>query len=78
MHVSSDSKRGPTMPLLQVTIVEGRSAELKERLIHDLTATVVETLVVKPEAVRVLLQELPKTHWGTAGQSMAQRDKDKK
>ncbi len=66
------------MPLLQVSIVEGRSAELKEKLIHNLTATVVETLAVKPEAVRVLIQELPKTHWGSAGQSMAQRDKDNK
>ncbi|MNF62414.1 2-hydroxymuconate tautomerase [compost metagenome] len=66
------------MPLLQVSIVEGRSPELKEQLIRDLTATVVETLAVKPESVRVLIQELPKTHWGTAGQSMAKRDKDKK
>ncbi len=64
------------MPLLQVSIVEGRSPELKERLIRDLTATVVKTLAVKPEAVRVLIQELPKTHWGSAGQSMAQRDKE--
>ena len=66
------------MPLLQVSIVEGRSPELKEQLIRDLTATVVETLALKPESVRVLIQELPKTHWGTAGQSMAKRDKDKK
>ncbi|KFX71773.1 4-oxalocrotonate tautomerase [Pseudomonas taeanensis MS-3] len=66
------------MPLLQVSIVEGRSPELKEQLIRDLTTTVVETLAVKPESVRVLIQELPKTHWGTAGQSMAKRDKDKK
>lgn len=66
------------MPLLQVSIVEGRSPELKEQLIRDLTATVVETLAVKPESVRVLIQELPKIHWGTAGQSMAKRDKDKK
>lgn len=66
------------MPLLQVSIVEGRSPELKEQLIRDLTATVVETLAVKPESVRVLIQELPKNHWGTAGQSMAKRDKDKK
>ncbi|ASK34969.1 4-oxalocrotonate tautomerase [Alcanivorax sp. N3-2A] len=62
------------MPLLQVTIVEGRDAQLKEQLIGNLTDTVVHTLSVKPESVRVLLQEMPKTHWGTAGQSMAKRD----
>ncbi|MCQ4291004.1 2-hydroxymuconate tautomerase family protein [Pseudomonas stutzeri] len=64
------------MPLLQVSIVEGRSPEMKEALIRNLTATVVDTLAVKPEAVRVLIQELPKTHWGTGGQSMAQRDRN--
>jgi len=66
------------MPLLQVSIVEGRSPELKEKLIQELTMTIVETLAVKPESVRVLVQELPKTHWGIAGQSLAKRDKDKK
>ncbi len=66
------------MPLLQVSIVEGRSPELKEQLIRDLTATVVQTLSVKPEAVRVLIQEMPKAHWGAAGQSMAKRDGESK
>ena len=61
------------MPMLQVSILEGRTPEQKEELIKRLTATVTETLSVKPESVRVLIQEMPKTNWGIAGQSVAKR-----
>lgn len=62
------------MPMLQVSILEGRTPEQKEELIARLTATITETLSVKPESVRVLIQEMPKTNWGIAGQSVAKRD----
>jgi 4-oxalocrotonate tautomerase len=39
---------------------------------------VVETLGVSAEQVRVLLYELPKTHWGIAGQSAARREDEKR
>ncbi len=60
-----------TMPMLQVSILEGRTPEQKEELINRLTATITETLSVKPESVRVLIQEMPKTNWGIAGQRQA-------
>lgn len=62
------------MPMLQVSILEGRTPQQKEELIARLTQTVTETLSVKPESVRILIQEMPKTHWGIAGQSVAKRD----
>ncbi len=62
------------MPLIQATIVEGRSLELKERLIRNLTEAVVQTLRVKPESVRIVLQEVPKAHWGAGGISMLRRE----
>ena len=62
------------MPMLQVSILEGRTPEQKEELIKRLTATITETLSVKPESVRVLIQEMPKTNWGISGQSVAKRD----
>jgi 4-oxalocrotonate tautomerase len=65
------------MPIIRVEIQEGRSPEAKERLIAALTADAVEILEVKPEQVRVLLYELPKAHWGIAGQSVARRDREK-
>ena len=57
------------MPLLEVTLKEGRSPEKKAELIKNLTETVVETLGSSPAAVRVLLREIPASHWGVAGKA---------
>ena len=65
------------MPIIRVEIQEGRSSEIKERLIAALTDTVVENLGVAPEQVRVLLYEVPKANWGIAGKSVARRDQEK-
>ncbi len=65
------------MPIIRVEIQAGRPPELKERLIAALTTTVVETLGVSAAQVRVLLYEIPKTHWGIAGQSVAHREEEK-
>jgi 4-oxalocrotonate tautomerase len=59
------------MPILHVEILEGRPPELKEQLIRNLTDTMVETLAVDVQTVRVILTEIPKTHWGIAGESVA-------
>lgn len=57
------------MPLLQVTLIEGRTPEVKERLIAALTDTVVEVVGSPRENVRVVLQEVPPAHWGVGGVS---------
>ena len=57
------------MPLIQVTLIEGRAAERKERLIAELTAAAADVLEVPRPSVRVLLQELPPSHWGVGGVS---------
>ena len=62
------------MPLLQVTLAGERTPEQIESLIGALTDTVVDTLSVKKESVRVVIQQVPKTHWGAAGISLAKRD----
>jgi 4-oxalocrotonate tautomerase len=61
------------MPLVQVSLIEGRPADLKERLIAELTDAVVRVLEAPPEAVRVILNEVPAAHWGVAGVSKARR-----
>ncbi|WP_308162198.1 4-oxalocrotonate tautomerase [Bacillus sp. ISL-18] len=66
-------KRGITMPLIQVNIMEGRQPEKIKALIENITDTVVETLVVPKTSVRVLVNEMPKTHWGVAGVPVSDR-----
>lgn len=55
------------MPLIQVTLIEGRSGEAKSALIRELTEAAVRTLGSPPESVRVILQEVPAAHWGAGG-----------
>ena len=55
------------MPFIDVTLIEGRSPEKKVKLIAKLTEAAVEALDAPPESVRVVLREVPATHWGVAG-----------
>ncbi|CBJ40524.1 putative tautomerase (plasmid) [Ralstonia solanacearum CMR15] len=55
------------MPLIQVTLIEGRTMEAKAALIGNLTQAAVDTLGAPRESVRVIIQEVPAAHWGVAG-----------
>jgi 4-oxalocrotonate tautomerase len=57
------------MPLVQVTLIEGRAPEVKEQLIASLTETVVDVVGARRESVRVILTEVPAAHWGVGGTS---------
>ena len=59
------------MPLVQVSLIEGRTTEVGERLIAELTDTVVRVLEAPKESVRVILYEVPAERWGVAGVSKA-------
>ncbi|NVK41488.1 MAG: 4-oxalocrotonate tautomerase [Oceanospirillaceae bacterium] len=57
------------MPILQVNMMEGRTDEQKETLIHELTEACYKAIGAPRETVRVLINEMPKQHWGIGGQS---------
>lgn len=59
------------MPIINVQILEGRPEEKVEELIANITETVCSTLDSPKEAVRVIVTEVPKTHWGKAGVSIS-------
>lgn len=59
------------MPLIQVTLIEGRSATRKRNLIAELTDAVVRSLGAPSETVRVILNEVPAEHWGVGGEPRA-------
>ncbi|KGR79982.1 4-oxalocrotonate tautomerase [Ureibacillus manganicus] len=61
------------MPFLHVTIVEGRTEEMKEDLILELTNTVNRVLDAPLENIRVCINEVPASHWGIAGKSIKKR-----
>jgi 4-oxalocrotonate tautomerase len=57
------------MPIANIQILQGRPPEAKQALIRAVTAAIVESLQVKPESVRVIVQEIPPEHWGIGGLS---------
>lgn len=58
------------MPVLQANIIEGRSDEMKERLIEELTEACVRALDAPRETVRVIINEMPKQNYGIGGNSV--------
>jgi 4-oxalocrotonate tautomerase len=61
------------MPLIEVTLAEGRSAEKLRALISKLTEAVVEAEVAPKQSVRVIVHEVPPTHWAAADETLAER-----
>ncbi|OFW81303.1 MAG: hypothetical protein A2201_06790 [Alicyclobacillus sp. RIFOXYA1_FULL_53_8] len=61
------------MPLIQINILEGRTDEVKQGLIREVTDAVHRSLGADLESIRVLLYELPKQNWAVGGKSMAER-----
>ncbi len=59
------------MPIIEVTLVEGRSKEKKAALIAELTDAAVRAIDAPIESVRVILREVPPEHFGVAGKSKA-------
>jgi 4-oxalocrotonate tautomerase len=61
------------MPIAQIFIIEGRSDAQKEQLIAEVTAAMARALDAPQENVRVMITEMPKQHFGIAGQSAKKR-----
>jgi 4-oxalocrotonate tautomerase len=60
------------MPLAQIQILEGRTPEQIETLIAEVTQAIHRSVGAPVETIRVLVAEMPKTHWGIGGKSASQ------
>ncbi len=56
------------MPIVHVSLLEGRDAQTKRALLRELTEAVVRTTGVPRASVRVLLHEVPAAHWAVGGE----------
>lgn len=62
------------MPIIEVNLLEGRSAEAKERLIEALTDAAIEAIGAPRASVRIILREMAPAHFAVAGQSIAAKN----
>jgi 4-oxalocrotonate tautomerase len=61
------------MPFIEVTLVEGRSPEQLRALIGALTRAAVDAIDALQESVRVVVREVPATHWAAGDVTIAER-----
>jgi 4-oxalocrotonate tautomerase len=55
------------MPFVQITMVEGRTAEMKGELIKKVTDAIIEAIHVPRDRVHVILSEVSKDNIGDGG-----------
>ncbi|MFZ0329283.1 MAG: tautomerase family protein [Nitrososphaeraceae archaeon] len=55
------------MPVIQITISQGRSVEQKRELVKILTKETARIMKTQEEKIRILIYEVSKENWGNAG-----------
>lgn len=61
------------MPLVEVTLTQGRTPEQLRTLITELTEAVVRAVDAPKQNVRVVVREVPATHFAAGDVTIAER-----
>jgi len=61
------------MPIISVVIAEGRTVEMKRKLVSGLTNAAVDAFECSPQTVRVILNETPLDHYAVAGVTFGEK-----
>ncbi len=61
------------MPFIHVNMFEGRSVDQKRKMVVAMTDAVAKSLEIKPEAVHIIIHEMPKQNFSTAGVLASER-----
>ena len=55
------------MPVVTIDMIEGRTVEQKKRLVEGVTSAITTALDVSPDAVQIVIIDIPKHNLATAG-----------
>ena len=55
------------MPIVHMTMIEGRSFEKKKKMVEAVTDALVASLEAPRESVRIIINEVPAWHFAAAG-----------
>jgi 4-oxalocrotonate tautomerase len=61
------------MPFVEITLIEGRSPEQLRALLKATTEAVVTSISAPKDSVRVVIREVPATHWAAGDVTIAER-----
>lgn len=62
------------MPIVQISLIAGRTPEKKEALIKNVTIAVADTLQIPTDRVHIVLNEVPKENIGRGGMPLSKID----
>lgn len=62
------------MPIVQISMIAGRTSEKKEQLMKKVTDAIIEVLQVPADRVRIILNEVPKENIGYGGVPLSKID----
>lgn len=60
------------MPLIEVSLAQGRSDQQIRTMIREVHQAVLRSVDTKPEYIRVIVREVPPTHWATGNVTLAE------
>lgn len=60
------------MPFIQISLIEGRTAEEKAALIKEVSEAAMRTVNATPDNTRVVIYEVTADEWGVGGQTVTQ------
>ncbi|MFJ9173581.1 4-oxalocrotonate tautomerase family protein [Streptomyces sp. NPDC102360] len=60
------------MPQITVTLAEGRTPEQIRTLQHEVHEAVLRSIDTRPEYIRIVVHEVPATHWATGDTTIAE------
>lgn len=63
------------MPLIQVDMFEGRTAEIKREFVEAITRETCRVLKCEPGAVQIILRDVKKSDWASAGVLWSEKKK---
>ncbi|HIH41125.1 TPA: 2-hydroxymuconate tautomerase family protein [Candidatus Woesearchaeota archaeon] len=55
------------MPIVRIDLWAGRTPEIKEKLIQNVSKAVAETIGKPVDHVTVIINDVPKENWGAKG-----------
>jgi 4-oxalocrotonate tautomerase len=62
------------MPIVQISLLTGRTPEKKEQLMNKVTDAIVEALQIPRDRVHIVLNEVPKENIGHGGIPFSKMD----
>jgi 4-oxalocrotonate tautomerase len=62
------------MPVIQVSLVTGRDEATIKRFVRDIARTAHQSLGAPLSTIRVIINEVPATHWGVGDETRADLD----